>query len=74
MRRAYNDLGFGRGNVPKDGLSLKDDQIAEMAMQSMGRYLNNDNPSGSYSQIVPGSSTTYTMTNNYISTPPGINP
>ena len=74
LRRAYNDLGFGRGNVAKDGLSLKDDQIAEMAMQSMGRYLNNDNPSGSYSQIVPGSSTTYTMTNNYISTPPGINP
>ena len=74
LRRAYNDLGFGRGNVAKDGLSLKDDELAEMAMQSMGRYLNKDNPSGSYAQIQPGSSNTYTMTNNYPSTPPGINP
>ena len=27
LRRAYNDLGFGRGNAAKDGLSLKNDQL-----------------------------------------------
>ena len=40
LRRAYNDLGFGRGNVSRDGLSLKDDQLNEIAFKQVLSVLN----------------------------------
>ena len=40
LRRAYNDLGFGRGNVSRDGLSLKDDQLNEIAERQVLSVLN----------------------------------
>ena len=73
LRRAFNDLGFGRGNPSRDGLSLKDDQLNALAYRSMGRYLNQDNPRGEYSELRKGGFSSVTVQNNYTTTP-GINP
>ena len=75
LRRAYNDLGFGRGNVNKDGLSLKDDQLNELAARSTFRYLNDKNPEGSYSALTQGGfKHDMKVKVSYPTTPPGINP
>ena len=73
LRRAFNDLGFGRGNPSRDGLSLKDDQLNALAYRSMGRYLNQDNPRGEYGELRKGGFSPVTVQNNYTTTP-GINP
>ena len=73
LRRAFNDLGFGRGNPNKDGLSLKDDQLNALAYRSMGRYLNQDNPRGEYGELRKGGFSPITVQKNYTTTP-GINP
>ena len=55
LRRAYNDLGFSRGNPIKDGMSLKDDQLNEMAARSTFRYLNlRTNPTGTFTSLIGG--------------------
>ena len=54
LRKAYNDLGFGRGNAIKDGLSLKDDQLNEMAARSTFRYLNLATPSAKFTSLIGG--------------------
>ena len=74
LRRAFNDLGFGRGNPSRDGLSLKDDQLNALAYQSMGRYLNQDNPRGEYGQLTKGGFSPVNVQANYPSTAPGISP
>ena len=74
LRRAYNDLGFGRGNAAKDGLSLKNDQLNALAYQSMGRYLNRDNPRGEYSSLTNGGFSSINVQANYPATPSGISP
>ena len=74
LRRAFNDLGFGRGNPNRDGLSLKDDQLNALAYQSMGRYLNQDNPRGEYGQLTKGGFSPVNVQANYPSTAPGISP
>ena len=74
LRRAYNDLGFGRGNAAKDGLSLKNDQLNALAYQSMGRYLNRDNPRGEYSSLTNGGFSSINVQANYPATAPGISP
>ena len=51
LRKAFNDLGFGRGN-PRDGFGIKDDTLNQIARQSAFKYLNQDNPSGTYSSLV----------------------
>ena len=73
LRRAFNDLGFGRGNPSRDGLSLKDDQLNALAYRSMGRYLNQDNPRGEYGELRKGGFSPITVQKNYTTTP-GINP
>ena len=53
--KAYNDLGFSRGNPIKDGMSLKDDQLNEMAARSTFRYLNlRINPTGTFTSLIGG--------------------
>ena len=74
LRRAFNDLGFGRGNPNKDGLSLKDDQLNALAYRSMGRYLNQDNPRGEYGELRKGGFSPITVKQTFPTTPPGINP
>lgn len=74
LRKAYNDLGFGRGNVNRHGLSLKDDQLNEIAARSTFRYLNERNTEGSYSSLSAGGFTQRNVSVTYPSTPPGINP
>ena len=55
LRKAYNDLGFSRGNPIKDGMSLKDDQLNEMAARSTFRYLNlQTNPTGTFTSLIGG--------------------
>ena len=54
LRRAYNDLGFGRGNAIRDGLSLKDDKLNEMAARSTFRYLNDATPAGQFTSLIGG--------------------
>ena len=54
LRKAYNDLGFGRGNPIKDGMSLKDDELNEMAARSTFRYLNVPNPRGAFTSLIGG--------------------
>ncbi len=73
LRRAFNELGFGRGNPSRDGLSLKDDQLNALAYRSMGRYLNQDNPRGEYGELRKGGFSQITVQDNYTTTP-GINP
>ena len=74
LRRAFNDLGFGRGNPNRDGLSLKDDQLNALAYRSMGRYLNQDNPRGEYGELRKGGFSPITVKQTFPTTPPGINP
>ena len=74
LRRAFNDLGFGRGNPNKDGLSLKDDQLNALAYRSMGRYLNQDNPRGEFGELRKGGFSPITVKLTFSTTPPGINP
>ena len=78
LRRAYNDLGFGRGNVNKDGLSLKDDQLNAMAERSVLSYLNSDNRTGSftglYGTLTGNTRSTQVNLSTPIATPPGIEP
>ena len=74
LRRAFNDLGFGRGNPNKDGLSLKDDQLNALAYRSMGRYLNQDNPRGEYGELRKGGFSPITVKQTFPTTPSGINP
>tara|TARA_B100001287_G_scaffold103975_1_gene87420 strand:+ start:3045 stop:3890 length:846 start_codon:yes stop_codon:yes gene_type:complete len=77
LRRAYNDLGFGRGNVVKDGLSLKDDELNEIAERTTLRYLNNaDNiRKGSYTSLSQNGSSSYQSNVTLLGTSsPGINP
>ena len=62
LRRAYNDLGFGRGNVIKDGMSLKDNELNEMAAQSTFRYLNSATPSASFTSLIGGNPVQSTVT------------
>ena len=52
LKRAFNDLGFGRGNPNRDGFGIKDDTLNTIARQSAFKYLNVDNNSGSYSSLV----------------------
>ena len=52
LKRAFNDLGFGRGNPNRDGFGIKDDTLNSIARQSAFKYLNVDNNSGSYSSLV----------------------
>ena len=54
LRKAYNDLGFGRGNAIKNGLSLKDDQLNEMAARSTFRYLNLATPAAKFTSLIGG--------------------
>ena len=74
LRRAYNDLGFGRGNVNRHGLSLKDDQLNELAARSTFRYLNERNTEGSYSSLSAGGFKQRNVSVTYPTTPPGIVP
>ena len=78
LRRAYNDLGFGRGNINKDGLSLKDDQLNAMAERSVLSYLNSDNRTGSftglYGTLTGNTRSTQVNLSTPIATPPGIEP
>ena len=74
LRRAFNDLGFGRGNPSRDGLSLKDDQLNALAYRSMGRYLNQDNPRGEYGELRKGGFSQVNVQATFPTTPPGINP
>ena len=77
LRRAYNDLGFGRGNVVKDGLSLKDDELNEIAERTTLRYLNNDDNirKGSYTSLSQNGSSSYQSNVTLLGTSsPGINP
>ena len=54
LRKAYNDLGFGRGNAIKNGLSLKDDQLNEMSARSTFRYLNLATPAAKFTSLIGG--------------------
>ena len=45
-------MGFGRGNAIKDGLSLKDDKLNEMAARSTFRYLNDATPAGQFTSLI----------------------
>ena len=74
LRKAYNDLGFGRGNVNRHGLSLKDDQLNELAARSTFRYLNERNTEGTYSSLSAGGFTQRNVSVTYPTTPPGIVP
>ena len=74
LRRAFNDLGFGRGNPNRDGLSLKDDQLNALAYRSMGSYLNQDNPRGEYGELRKGGFSPITVKQTFPTTPSGINP
>ena len=77
LRRAYNELGFGRGNVVKDGMSLKNSQLNSLAERSTYSFLNQDNPVGEYTQLTDFSNPVQ-MSIKTLGTiganPPGINP
>ena len=45
-------MGFGRGNPVRDGFGIKDDTLNTIARQSAFKYLNIDNPTGSYPSLV----------------------
>jgi len=51
LKRAFNDIGINRGNPSKDGLSLDNDMLNELAKRNTIRYLNADNRNGTYSSI-----------------------
>ena len=77
LRRAYNELGFGRGNIVKDGMSLKNSQLNSLAERSTYSFLNQDNPVGEYTQLTDFSNPVQ-MSIKTLGTiganPPGINP
>ena len=51
LKRAFNDIGINRGNPSKDGMSLDNDMLNELAKRNTIRYLNADNRNGTYSSI-----------------------
>ena len=51
LKRAFNDIGINRGNPSKDGMSLDNDMLNELAKRNTMRYLNADNRNGTYSAI-----------------------
>ena len=77
LRRAYNELGFGRGNVVKDGMSLKNSQLNSLAERSTYSFLNQDNPVGEFTQLTdfsnPVQASIKTL-GTIGANPPGINP
>ena len=77
LRRAYNELGFGRGNVVKDGMSLKNSQLNSLAERSTYSFLNQDNPVGEFTQLTdfsnPVQASIRTL-GTIGANPPGINP
>ena len=77
LRRAYNELGFGRGNIVKDGMSLKNSQLNALAERSTYSFLNQDNPVGEFTQLTdfsnPVQASIKTL-GTIGANPPGINP
>jgi len=77
LRRAYNELGFGRGNIVKDGMSLKNSQLNALAERSTYSFLNQDNPVGEFTQLTdfsnPVQASIRTL-GTIGANPPGINP
>ena len=77
LRRAYNELGFGRGNIVKDGMSLKNSQLNSLAERSTYSFLNQDNPVGEFTQLTdfsnPVQASIKTL-GTIGANPPGINP
>jgi len=77
LRRAYNELGFGRGNIVKDGMSLKNSQLNSLAERSTYSFLNQDNPVGEFTQLTdfsnPVQASIRTL-GTIGANPPGINP
>ena len=77
LRRAYNELGFGRGNIVKDGMSLKNSQLNALAERSTYSFLNQDNPAGEFTQLTdfsnPVQASIRTL-GTIGANPPGINP
>ena len=77
LRRAYNELGFGRGNVVKDGMSLKNSQLNSLAERSTYSFLNQDNPVGEFTQLTDFSNpvpASINLLGTIGANPPGINP
>ena len=77
LRRAYNELGFGRGNIVKDGMSLKNSQLNALAERSTYSFLNQDNPVGEFTQLTDFSNpvpASINLLGTIGANPPGINP
>ena len=77
LRRAYNELGFGRGNIVKDGMSLKNSQLNSLAERSTYSFLNQDNPVGEFTQLTDFSNpvpASINLLGTIGANPPGINP
>ena len=77
LRRAYNELGFGRGNIVKDGMSLKNSQLNALAERSTYSFLNQDNPVGEFTQLTDFSNpvpASINLLGTIGQNPPGINP
>ena len=77
LRRAYNELGFGRGNIVKDGMSLKNSQLNSLAERSTYSFLNQDNPVGEFTQLTDFSNpvpASINLLGSIGANPPGINP